>query len=168
LGQYIKPVARDLNDPGRRTAPKEDQLMAQVTEFLQRWTEAERTSDVAVLDHTLTDDFVGVGPLGFMLPKPAWLARHQPGELHYETFELDEVEVRTFGKVALVTARQTGMGDYHGAPIPEAVRATLVLVDDGGEWRLAGIHMSFIAGTLGAPPLPGARDQPSSPGGGEG
>jgi ketosteroid isomerase-like protein len=139
--------------------------MAQITEFLQRWTEAERTGDIATLDHTLTDDFVGVGPLGFMLPKPAWLARHQPRELHYDTFELDELEVRTFGKVALVTARQTGKGHYHGAPIPEAVRSTLVPVDDGGESRLAGTHMSFIAGTLGAPPIPGAPDQPSAPGG---
>jgi hypothetical protein len=38
------------------------------------------------------------------------------------------------------------------------VRATLTLVAESGSWRLAGIHMSFIAGTPGAPPLPGAGE----------
>jgi hypothetical protein len=35
------------------------------------------------------------------------------------------------------------------------VRGTLVLVKDAKGWRLAAIHMSFIAGTAGAPPIPG-------------
>jgi hypothetical protein len=38
------------------------------------------------------------------------------------------------------------------------VRAALTLVAENGTWRLAGIHMSFIAGTPGAPPLPGAAE----------
>jgi hypothetical protein len=38
------------------------------------------------------------------------------------------------------------------------VRATLTLVAEGGSRRLAGIHMSFIAGTPGAPPLPHAAE----------
>ena len=130
--------------------------MQTVTNFLDEWTAAERTGDAAGLDRLLTDDFVGVGPFGFQLPKPAWLARHAPGELHYETFDLDEVDVRRHGDTAVVVARQTGKGDYQGTPVPEAARASLVLVGDDDRWRLAGLHLSFIAGTPGAPPLPGA------------
>jgi hypothetical protein len=53
--------------------------MSEIDDFLTRWTQAERTADVATLDTMLTDDFVGVGPLGLALPKPAWLGRHQSG-----------------------------------------------------------------------------------------
>jgi len=38
------------------------------------------------------------------------------------------------------------------------------VADEGGRWQLAGIHLSFIAGTAGAPPIPGAA--PPVPGGG--
>jgi ketosteroid isomerase-like protein len=129
--------------------------MDDITTFLETWTGAERAGDATALDGLLTDDFVGVGPFGFMLPKPAWLARHQTGDLKYETFELDELNARRHGDAALLTARHTAQGAYQGHPIPEAVRASLALVHDSGAWQLAGIHFSFIAGTPGAPPMPG-------------
>ena len=131
--------------------------MDEITDFLSAWTDAERTRDTAWLDAALTDDFVGVGPLGFGLPKPAWLARHQ-GELRYETFTVDEVTVRRYGSVAVVIGRQDAVGTFAGNPTPQVLRNTFVLVEsaDGpGGWRLASLHMSFVAGTPGAPPLPG-------------
>src|SRR6266851_1883956 len=106
--------------------------MADISTLLKEWTDAERAGDTAVLDSVLTDDFVGVGPLGFMLPKAAWLARHKAGDLRYETFQLDEVDARPHGDAALVTARHTAKGSYQGHPIPEATRATLALVHEAG------------------------------------
>jgi ketosteroid isomerase-like protein len=129
--------------------------MTQIETFLTEWTTAERDADTDTLDSLLTDDFVGVGPLGFTLPKPAWLARHHGGDLAYETFDLDERQTRVHGDTAVVTARQVSHGTYQGHPTPEQIRATLTLVRDTGQWRLAAIHMSFIAGTPGAPPIPG-------------
>ena len=96
-----------------------------------------------------------VGPLGFILPRQGWLARHRNGDLSYQAFALDEVQVRPLGEAAVVIARNHTRGSYQGHPIPEAVRATLVLVADAGGWKLAALHMSFIAGTPGAPPMPG-------------
>jgi hypothetical protein len=42
-----------------------------ITTVLSAGCHAERTCDTAFLNAPLTDDFVGVGPLGFTLPKPA-------------------------------------------------------------------------------------------------
>jgi ketosteroid isomerase-like protein len=129
--------------------------MTAIDTFLDNWTAAERAGDAAALDTYLTDDFLGVGPLGFTLPKPAWLGRHGPDAMSYETYGLDEQQVRTYSDTAVVTARQTAKGTYQGNPVPEVLRATLVLVHESDTWRLATIHMSFIAGTPGAPPMPG-------------
>lgn len=128
--------------------------MNDVTTFLSAWTDAERTRDTAFLEDSLTDDFVGIGPLGFALPKPAWIARHQGGDLRYDTFGLDEIDVRTHGPVAIATARQDAVGSFQGRPVPQVLRNTFVLVDDGDHVRLAGLHMSFVAGTPGAPARP--------------
>jgi ketosteroid isomerase-like protein len=129
-----------------------------IASFLAEWAAAERAGDTGTLDALLTDDFVGIGPLGFSLPKAQWLARHRQG-LRYEAFGIDETQVRTYGDVAVVTARETQRGTAFGNPVPEALRATHVLVREGDRWRLAVIQMSFIAGTPGAPPIPGAPPQ---------
>jgi ketosteroid isomerase-like protein len=124
--------------------------------FLDQWSAAEQAGDTRRLDELLTDDFAGIGPLGFTLPKQAWLYRHRSGDLRYDSFGLAEVETRVYGPTALVTARNNTGGRYQSHPIPEATRATLVLVSDDAKWRLAAIQMSFIAGTPGAPLLPPA------------
>ena len=104
------------------------------------------------------------GPLGFVLPRQAWMARHRPGELAYDSFGLAEVQARVHGEAAVVTARNNTIGSYQGHPIPEATRATLVLVRGAGHWQLAAAHMSFLAGTRGAPPVPGAGQRAESHG----
>jgi ketosteroid isomerase-like protein len=130
--------------------------MSDIGNFLSSWAAAERTRDVAFLEDKLTDDFVGVGPLGFELTKAAWLARHDGDNLRYEIFGVDDMHVRTHGPVAIVTARQTAVGTFQGHPLPEVLRDTLLLSNACGTWQLAGIHMSFVAGTPGAPPGPPA------------
>ena len=122
---------------------------------LDAWTAAEVAGDSAALDRLLTDDFVGIGPLGFMLPKQAWLGRFTPDGLAYTAFALDDRQVRHHRDAAIVTGQQHQAGPYQGKPLPfEVVRATLVLLREPDRWRIAGTHMSFIAGTPGAPPAP--------------
>ena len=138
-------------------------MTEQIDSFLSEWTAAEQAAATEKLATLLTDDFYGVGPLGFVLSRPAWLGRHHQG-LTYEHFTLEEVQVRLFGDTAVVTARNNTLGTYQGQPLPEAVRATLVLVSSSDALRLAAIHMSFMAGTQGSPPRPAvARFAGSSP-----
>jgi ketosteroid isomerase-like protein len=128
--------------------------MTEIDEFLTDWIDAERSGDIGSLERLLADDFLGVGPLGFVLPKGAWLARFAGG-LAYESLELQEIQSRLHRDAAVITARQVGPGTLQGSPLPfEAVRATLTAVRSGERWLMAGIHMSFIAGTPGAPAVP--------------
>jgi ketosteroid isomerase-like protein len=129
--------------------------MTDIDKFLDTWAAAERDGDAATTNRLLTDDFVGIGPVGFELPKAAWLQRQTGGDLHYDHLSLEEVQTRDYGSSAITTARWNAKGSARGNPIPEATRVTLVTVDDHGERRLAGLHFSFIAGTPGAPGGPG-------------
>jgi ketosteroid isomerase-like protein len=126
-----------------------------VHQALAEWTDAELKGDCARLDQILTDDFVAVGPLGFVLPKQEWLARYEQGTFRNKALRLEEVQTRVHGDVAVVTAHQIQKSVFGESEVPFTdLRATLVVVNQSGAWRLAAVHMSFIAGTPGAPEAP--------------
>jgi len=128
-------------------------MITELDELLTAWTEAERSGNRESLGALLVDDFVGIGPVGFMLPKQAWLSRFEQG-LRYERLELDEVSTRRYGDATVVVARQHAVGDHQGNPTPGDTRIsfTVVRTDDAG-LQIAGLHYSF----LGQVPGPAAR-----------
>lgn len=98
----------------------------------------------------MVGDFVAVGPRGFVLTKEQWISRHEAGNLKYESFGLDEAEVRIYEDAAILVCRQSAAGVYEDDngryDIDESFRATLVFVRQDGSWRLAGLQLSPILG----------------------
>jgi ketosteroid isomerase-like protein len=121
-----------------------------MTTLGEDWAAAELRGDTSFLGEILADDFVGVGPRGFMLTKDQWLSRHDTGSLRYESFGLDEVQVRLFGDTAITVCRQSARGVYEGEngrfELDDQFRATLVFVRQNGRWQLAGLQLSPILG----------------------
>ena len=122
-----------------------DDQKGQVEEFVKEWAAAEQRGDAAFLEEALVGDFVGVGPLGFMLTKEQWLGRFAGG-LSYESFAVEEVETRIYGDAAVATGRQRQAGAFQGNDVGGEFRATVVLVERDGRRLLAGWHASPIAG----------------------
>ena len=84
----------------------------ELNELAEAWAAAELDGDTASLKGILDDDFVAVGPRGFVLSGEQWIDRHETGSLKYRSFGLDEVQVRTYGDAAIVVCRQTAAGVY--------------------------------------------------------
>jgi ketosteroid isomerase-like protein len=108
-----------------------DNRSRQVEEFVGEWAAAEQRGDATFLEGALTDDFVGVGPLGFLLNKQQWLERFAGG-LSYESFVLDELKTRFYGNAAVARCRQKQAGELQGNDVRGECRATLVLVEGDG------------------------------------
>ena len=79
---------------------------------------AKRDGDAEATRELLTDDFVGIGPVGFELPKQAG-ERQTGGDLHYDDLSLDEITTREYGDCAITTARWNARGTA-GTPDPRA------------------------------------------------
>lgn len=124
--------------------------VVQLERLGEQWAAAELRGDVASLGEILADDFVGVGPRGFMLSRDEWISRHETGSLKYESFGLDEMQVRLYGDAAVAVCRQSAVGVYEGEhgrfDLNEQFRATLVSVREEGRWLLAGLQLSPILG----------------------
>jgi ketosteroid isomerase-like protein len=118
--------------------------------LLTAWSNAERTGDTSTLDELLTDDFIGIGPVGFVVDKPTWLRRFDMG-LRYDHLELDEVSIRRHGDTALVIAHQLADGRHADMPTPPNTRVSFTVVEDDGRPRIAALQYSFVGAPLGAP-----------------
>ncbi len=117
----------------------------EVLRLADAWVNAELRGDTTLLERILADDYTGIGPPGFMLTKQEWLARHQAGDLKYESFSLDEVKVRVYNNdAAILTGRQVQNGAYRGNTIQAQFRITLVFVRQQGQWQLASLQLSSI------------------------
>ena len=110
-------------------------------ELAQAWAAAEQRGDAAYLGRRLADDFVGVGPRGFLLSKAEWLERY-PAGLTYESFRLSDLQVRRYDATAVLIGRQEVKGTYQGHSVDGVFRTTLILVAQNQDWLLAGLQLS--------------------------
>ena len=121
-----------------------EQTEQEVARLAETWATAELQGDTAFLEQCLLDDFVGIGPLGFLLSKQEWLARHQSGDMKYDVHTLDEVRVRAYTEAAIVIGRLTQEAIYRGNPMNVQMRTTLVFVRQHEHWHLAALHFCQI------------------------
>ncbi len=126
-------------------------MTTDIDNVLSTWTTAERTGDARALETLLADEFVGIGPVGFVLDKPTWVGRFEHG-LRYEQLDLDEVAIHRHGDTAVVVAHQHALGDSGGTPVPADTRVAFTIVTNDRTPKIAGLQYSFIG-----PPLGGAR-----------
>ncbi|HKF75378.1 MAG TPA: nuclear transport factor 2 family protein [Candidatus Dormibacteraeota bacterium] len=117
----------------------------QVWQLGQRWAEAEEPGDAQALGPLLADDFVLVGPLGFVLDKQQYLGSRLSGDLRHESFAWEDVRVRLYGEAAVAVGSQTQRSTYQGRDASGRFRVTQIAVQHGGRWVIVGIHLSPIA-----------------------
>jgi hypothetical protein len=116
----------------------------EVIETGRRWMAAEEAGDTATLDTLLTDDFRGIGAMGFVLDKQQWLDRFRNPDRHlsYSSLRWDDVDVVVHGDAAIAIARVEQHGRVGDRPIDGTFRMTQILVRTDAGQRVAGIQYS--------------------------
>lgn len=112
----------------------------------RRWAAAERCGDTTTLRTLLADDLVGIGPYGLVLTKEQWLARYSGGDLRNESFDVDEVTMRTYGTAVIVSGVQAQRATHRGNLADGRFRLTLVLVAQHAAWAVAHIQLASMPG----------------------
>jgi uncharacterized protein (TIGR02246 family) len=122
-----------------------------VLDLVTSWAKAEEANDAAALDGLLAGDFVGVGPLGFVLGRDQWLSRFGGG-LENRAFAVEDAQVRDYGTAAVIVGVLAQETSYRGGDSSGRFRLTLVAVQPDGQWRLAGAHIGPLQQPPAGPP----------------
>lgn len=130
---------------GMSTNDQRSGAEAEVHQLGQRWADAERRGDADDMEPLLADDFVLVGPLGFVLDRGQYLGSRRSGDLRHASFAWEEAQVRVYDQAAVAVGTQTQQTTYQGRDASGRFRATQFTVQRDGRWLLAGMHLSPIA-----------------------
>lgn len=112
----------------------------QILELIERWRHAELAGDTSALDQLLAEDFLGIGPMGWLRSKAQWLDKYRSRAVRNDTFELSDLHLQVFGSGALVVAQQAQSGVNGDADTTGEFRFSLTIADGS----IRSIHVTRI------------------------
>jgi ketosteroid isomerase-like protein len=109
----------------------------------ERFDRAELAADPDTLRELIADDFLSIGPKGFVLDREQWIGRHV--HFTYHELETSEMDIRRYGDTAIVRDVQRNQATWQDDDVQVNTRVSQVWVRQDGRWRLAGIQFSPLA-----------------------
>src|SRR3954471_14149675 len=121
--------------PTEGSSPMDD-----VRKVQDRFDRAELTADREALRELIADDFLSIGPRGFVLDKDQWIDRHD--EFSYQRLDTDEMDIRRYGDTAVVRNVQRNRATYRDQQVAVDTRVSQVWIRRDAGWRLVALQFS--------------------------
>ena len=123
----------------------QETVKKQLVDLEHTINEATRTKDRATLERIYADEYYCVHSNGAAMDKAAELSKNMSAENAWTDFDLDDVVVRVFGDVGILTGRLTLKGSAKGFKAG-ARRFTDIFVRRAGRWQLINCQTTLLPG----------------------
>ncbi len=97
-------------------------------------------NDAVALDELFAEDFIYYDHTGRALTKVECLSDIERCEFSYDSWDSDEIRVRSYGDTAVITSVETVKGVDCGQEVSGRFRLSLVLVKEPSAWRIVMGH----------------------------
>lgn len=119
-----------------------DELNQLEQRLIKAWVEQDRKT----VDAILSDDWAVIDPTGRVLTKAQVMEEgFESGVRKIESGVIDDVKVRLFNDVAVVTGRTLAEGSYQGTNVSVKLRFTDVCVKRNDDWQVVASQATLIA-----------------------
>ena len=127
-------------------AKSEDETAKIIMGFDKEWTNAYVKKDIKKLESLMADDFVTTDPSGttYLNGKEQNIGPVKSGELVYESFNLEKVDVRVHGDTAIAVGRFSMKGKSKGEPFSGRYAYTEAWAKRAGKWQAVAEHITEI------------------------
>jgi ketosteroid isomerase-like protein len=115
-----------------------------VRQFIDDFAAAFSRNDAAALDSLTAPGYTFVTPAGGIQDKAQRLAPMKSGDLKYDSVSYEDVGMRVYGNMAVVTSRVVVKGRNKGADISGQFRSTLTLFKMKGRWQLVASQATAV------------------------
>lgn len=137
-----------LGQAGGKKSDQTSNAEQELRELSRRWDEASMGRDTATLARILSDDFVYTNASGAVLSKQDYLMSFiKAPDMTQQTFTSEDLSIRIYGDVAVVTGRSSWKGRARGKGqvVDAQFRFTDVWVKRNGSWQAVATQATAIA-----------------------
>jgi ketosteroid isomerase-like protein len=99
------------------------------------WKQAVVAGDAATLQRLYADEFTSIDQEGAVWNKAEDIGIDTNGWFRLDSYRLEDMNVRVYGDLAVVTGRNTMKGTFLGRAVMSQVRFTDVFVKRDGRWQ---------------------------------
>jgi ketosteroid isomerase-like protein len=131
---------------GHAQAQDKKQTRAEETiiKMENEWAEALIKADQAVIDRLVTPEWTVVGADGKLQSKAQADEELKSGAVKFESFKVDELKVKVFGKTAIAQGVETEKSSYKGKDTSGQYRFTDVFVKRNGRWQAVATQITRV------------------------
>jgi ketosteroid isomerase-like protein len=122
----------------------EDRLHKQIEGLESQWRDAILTNNVAVLDHLLADDYLGITANGTLETKADALAIRRSGTVKISSLQPKDTKIHVYGDTAVVTSRVDLTGTSGDRDISGLYHYTRVYNLRDGQWKVVSFEASRL------------------------
>lgn len=123
-----------------------DSTVEELRAIEQKLAEAWVKGDREYINRLLADDWSVTDAAGRVLDKQQVLREaFESKDRRIESLQIDDVQVRAFGRCAVVTGRTRARGQYKGSSMSVTLRFTDVFVRRAGRWQVIASQATQLA-----------------------
>ncbi|WP_426169525.1 DUF4440 domain-containing protein [Pseudoduganella sp. R-34] len=108
------------------------------------WDKAIIRKDRAAIADNMAEDFRQISARGDVAGKAAFLDAITSPKLVINPYGVEDMDIRFYGDVALVSGRTRMTGSYDGKPFGSHYRYVDVYVRKEGKWRVASVQITPV------------------------
>ena len=107
--------------------------------------EAMLQSNISELDKLIADDLIFTNHLGHVMTKQDDLNAHKTKALKINEIKLNDMNIKTFSSIAIVTVKAHISGSFNGESAENDFRFTRVWSKTENEsWKITAVHSSLV------------------------
>lgn len=118
-----------------------EKVKAELAAVERRLIMAVQRKDLETLNEIWDDDYLGTAPNGRVVSKADLMAAVNDNVIQIETLEPEDLYVRLFDDVAVMTGKAAVKATVVNEPVDTSVRGTGIFIRRGGKWKIAGVHV---------------------------